>query len=512
MEATSPEPPSAEQGHIEHVDDQSTSYQTNSANPADTEVAAELAVSVAKLRSTVSEEYSVVFLPQEPSSSVTSLLLSIKDLLESLDQWSQKHIHASGVSDVYVRMEDSFNAVVAAFQASGVDMSALLDIPQELRYILEETLAEGATPNNLEAYLPRIRLIVQRLLRDISSKQDEYKKIKLDSGARPETVPIISKEYSPSRHGISGKTIRSPKITDEITSTMANSHGDHIVIGQPWLRKHYEPTRSPEMQIFEGLDDETPKYSKHAARELYTWSKCQHPNIQRLLGLVQFRGQIGMVSEWVPNGNLLEYVSRHPDVNRYVLSKQLSDGLSYLHGFGVIHGDLKGANVLISGDGIPLLTDFGNAELHQRTLQFSITGSQTSISVRWAAPEILQGIATCSVQGDIYALGMTILEAFTGTIPYPKKNEAAVMFAVVIAKAFPERPETHIPQNSEHGDALWSLLEWCWAFEPEKRPSASEVKARLDHITQSGLRTIPLAPVDVVKAKEGHGISSLSEF
>ncbi|QRW02774.1 actin-interacting protein 3 [Ceratobasidium sp. AG-Ba] len=198
MEATSPELPSAEQGHIEHIDDQSTSYQTNSANPADTKVAAELAVSVAKLRSTVSEEYSVVLQCYE-SPPLNNGLTRIIGSMES------KTHNASGISDVYVRMEDGFKAVVAAFQVSGVDMSDLLDIPQELRYILDETLAEDATPNNLEVYLPRIRLIVQRLLQDISSKQDEYKKIKLDSatsrGARPETAPSMSKD-SPSRHGI----------------------------------------------------------------------------------------------------------------------------------------------------------------------------------------------------------------------------------------------------------------------------------------------------------------------
>lgn len=54
-----------------------------------------------------------------------------------------------------------------------------------------------------------------------------------------------------------------------------------------------------------------------AARELYTWSRCQHPNVLRLLGLVEFRDQIGMVSDWVEEGNLPSYLSSHPEADRY---------------------------------------------------------------------------------------------------------------------------------------------------------------------------------------------------
>lgn len=56
---------------------------------------------------------------------------------------------------------------------------------------------------------------------------------------------------------------------------------------------------------------------KNAARELYTWSRCQHPNVHRLLGLVVFRDQIGMVSNWAEEGNLPSYLRRHPDADRY---------------------------------------------------------------------------------------------------------------------------------------------------------------------------------------------------
>ncbi|KAG9080125.1 signal transducing kinase of the PAK [Ceratobasidium sp. 370] len=74
------------------------------------------------------------------------------------------------------------------------------------------------------------------------------------------------------------------------------------------------------------LDAEGQKHIKHAARELYTWSKCRHRNVQRLLGLVEFRDQIGMVSAWETNGDLNSYLQHYPETDRYQIA----------------HGDLKG--------------------------------------------------------------------------------------------------------------------------------------------------------------------------
>ncbi|KAG9086513.1 hypothetical protein FS749_003605 [Ceratobasidium sp. UAMH 11750] len=70
------------------------------------------------------------------------------------------------------------------------------------------------------------------------------------------------------------------------------------------------------MRIFFGFDSRDQKFLKHAARELYTWSKCRHRNVQQLLGLVEFQCQIGMVSVWQGNGHLRDYVKRHPEVDR----------------------------------------------------------------------------------------------------------------------------------------------------------------------------------------------------
>ncbi|KAF8593909.1 kinase-like protein [Ceratobasidium sp. AG-I] len=219
---------------------------------------------------------------------------------------------------------------------------------------------------------------------------------------------------------------------------------------------------------------------QNAARELHTWSKCQHPNVLKLLGLVQFRNQIGMVAEWMGNGNLPAYILKHPDANRHQLCVQVCNGLSYLHEIGVIHGDLKGLNVLVSNNGTAMLADFGNAIMQERTLQFTASTAKSNFantSFR-KAPELIDGSGIYSVAADVYALGMvgtSLYETVTGQVPYAGKTDHAVYFAVAVKKEPPVRPEEYIPSNNLRGEALWSLLLNCWAYEPKDRPSAATV-------------------------------------
>ncbi|CAE6438097.1 unnamed protein product [Rhizoctonia solani] len=155
---------------------------------------------------------------------------------------------------------------------------------------------------------------------------------------------------------------------------------------------------------------ETSENIQDAARELHTWSKCKHPNVLPLYGLVTFRNRIGMVSPWMSEGTMPRYLKAKPEANRHNLCIRMCEGLSYLHDNGIVHGDLKGANVLISGDGTPVLTDFGNSTLKDQTLKFTQAAGEDALTVRWSAPEFIKdsGVSQRTKASDIYALGMTI--------------------------------------------------------------------------------------------------------
>ncbi|EUC62630.1 tyrosine kinase catalytic domain protein [Rhizoctonia solani AG-3 Rhs1AP] len=234
------------------------------------------------------------------------------------------------------------------------------------------------------------------------------------------------------------------------------------------------------------------KLFKHAAHELYIWSKCKHPNILELIGMAKFRNQITMVSPWMENGNLQSFLPQHSELDRCKMCVQISDSISYLHSQGVVHGDIKGANILVSHDHTPKLADFGNAWLSEEapSLRFATTTSSTSMSIRWAAPEIVLENVQLSFKADIYSLGMTILEVITGLPPYESLGELAAL-SKIMTKTHPERPESHIPSGAEQADRLWSLLTDCWNPNPQDRPTANEVRNEMKAITPEGLLKRP---------------------
>ncbi|KAG8716715.1 hypothetical protein FRC09_015317 [Ceratobasidium sp. 395] len=203
----------------------------------------------------------------------------------------------------------------------------------------------------------------------------------------------------------------------------------------------------------------------------YMWSKFKHKNVHSLIGLALFRNQIAMVSPWMGCGTLGNYVARNPAINVHDMCAQVVEGLAYVHTQGVIHGDIKGGNILVTESGTPKLTDFGCAALRQDfTIGFTKTGHH--FSLRWAAPELqTHDDPVPTTKSDVYALGMTILEVISGQVPYHRaKRDATVMNLVIYKREMPDRPQQIIR------DALWNMLRKTWSYEPAERPKLDEVR------------------------------------
>ncbi|KAG9076485.1 GTP-binding protein Rho1 [Ceratobasidium sp. 370] len=142
----------------------------------------------------------------------------------------------------------------------------------------------------------------------------------------------------------------------------------------------------------------------------------------------------------------------------------------------MVHGDLKGANVLISKTGVAKLADFGNTKLGEQTLQLT-TRTSTPYSLRWAAPEILEN-SPCSMPADIYALGMTIYETVTGSVPFADKGDMAVPVEVLMHRRFPSRNDDLILVRGDK-DQLWQLMTRCWDHKSSSRPKATKIEEQL---------------------------------
>ncbi|KAG8683912.1 hypothetical protein FRC09_015731, partial [Ceratobasidium sp. 395] len=228
-----------------------------------------------------------------------------------------------------------------------------------------------------------------------------------------------------------------------------------------------------------GGSEQQQKHLKHAAREIHTWSKLQHPHVLVLLGLVQYRGRICMVSPWMKRGSLRNHMERTPGRKRSQLCTKIAGAVSYLHESGVSPPKERTQdNILVSNDGEPLVTDFGNAVLRERTLKFTSTTTGHKISSRWTAPELLHG-DPYSFEADVYALGMTILEVVTEDVPYATIHREVAVIAAILTGVLPERPQAQIPSTSTFGEALWALLNECWTLDPMKRPTAAAVRDKM---------------------------------
>ncbi|EUC58193.1 tyrosine kinase family catalytic domain protein, partial [Rhizoctonia solani AG-3 Rhs1AP] len=220
------------------------------------------------------------------------------------------------------------------------------------------------------------------------------------------------------------------------------------------------------------------KTLKRAARELFYWSRLRHKNIHQLMGVIVFRDEyLGMVSEWMENGDLRKYLRKRPGADRHQLCVDVASGLEYMHNQDMAHGDLKAANVLVSSDGIARLSDFDFSVMSAASnLVFTESSNTRTGTLRWLAPEMLfEDTPKRTTESDVYALGMTMLEIFTGSVPYAECQMDYSVMKKVERGTLPTRPTEQQFGNDQRGDAVWQLMLSCWSRKLDERPSAGRV-------------------------------------
>ncbi|KAI5118348.1 hypothetical protein M0805_009151 [Coniferiporia weirii] len=245
------------------------------------------------------------------------------------------------------------------------------------------------------------------------------------------------------------------------------------------------------------------KMFRNLLREVLLWRQLRHPHLLQLIGVHNDKGLSMLpliVSEWMESGNVLQYMNgqKNPASKEYLLS-QVASALDYLHTREppVIHQDLRCSNILIDGECRALLSDFGLSRLDSDYFH-SLTSALEDGNVRWRAPELLfpraDGRPLPTRKSDIWSFGMLMLELFTERAPFTNiACDAAVIIDLYHGKK-PERPESDGPFVKTRGgvnDRLWSIIEKCWADDPEDRPSASLLAFALKtdlEVMRQGLR------------------------
>ncbi|KAJ7157387.1 kinase-like domain-containing protein [Mycena filopes] len=149
-------------------------------------------------------------------------------------------------------------------------------------------------------------------------------------------------------------------------------------------------------------------------REALVWQRLRHPHILPLLGIDRdtFPSSLCMVSPWMQNGTVLKYLNDHGRANVDKLLWEVAQGLHYLHSQNLVHGDLRGSNILITPEWRACLTDFGLASISDATTKGT---TKQSGSIRWMAPELIDpsqfgGRFLRTFASDVYAFGCVCIE------------------------------------------------------------------------------------------------------
>ena len=116
---------------------------------------------------------------------------------------------------------------------------------------------------------------------------------------------------------------------------------------------------------------------------------------------------------------------RFPENLVALYMSQVLQGLQYLHDQGVIHRDIKGANILTTKQGLVKLADFGVASRTTGLHESSVVGTPY-----WMAPEVIE-LSGATTASDIWSLGCTVIELLDGKPPYHKLQPMPALFRIV---------------------------------------------------------------------------------
>ncbi|KAG9089637.1 hypothetical protein FS749_001185 [Ceratobasidium sp. UAMH 11750] len=247
-----------------------------------------------------------------------------------------------------------------------------------------------------------------------------------------------------------------------------------------------------------GMTDKDNRFLRDA--ELWATFKSDFTLTFYGIGMESFQGdrnfQLYMVSPLMKNLDAVTYLKQHkngPGMKEGIMRiiTDAAKGLQYLHNREppVVHCGMRGDNILVTDSGGGVLGGFGLIKelgtgmgpTVPPTLMTGDTDSQ-----RWMAPEMFaEDSPVLRTESDVWGWAMAALELLSGQIPYQEhKKSHSVMFDIRGNKRPIRAKYTDFERYALKPDEMWALLEKCWEFEPEQRPTIDKVLVDLKRITK----------------------------
>ncbi|KAF2220540.1 kinase-like domain-containing protein [Elsinoe ampelina] len=247
------------------------------------------------------------------------------------------------------------------------------------------------------------------------------------------------------------------------------------------------------------MDGERDGFPVTAIREIKLLQSLHHPNIVALQETMVEKNDCFMIFEYLSHD--LTGLLNHPNfdltaAHKKDLAKQLFEGLDYLHRRGVLHRDIKAANILVSKSGQLKLADFGLARFYAKSRKQDYTNRV--ITIWYRSPELLLGETQYGPAVDIWSAACVLVEIFTKHAIFPgdggEINQLDKIYNVlgtpsrnvwpgIVELQWYEllRPQQKLPSTfaEKYQDRVtkeaFGLLEAMFQFDPELRPSANDV-------------------------------------
>lgn len=247
------------------------------------------------------------------------------------------------------------------------------------------------------------------------------------------------------------------------------------------------------------MEGERDGFPVTAIREIKLLQSLKHINIVNMQEVMVEKNDCFMVFEYLSHD--LTGLLNHPSfkleaTHKKHLAKQLFEGLDYLHRRGVLHRDIKAANILVSSEGLLKIADFGLARFFAKRRQLDYTNRV--ITIWYRSPELLLGETQYGPAVDIWSAACVLVEIFTRHAIFPgdgtEISQLDKIYAIMgtpnkkdwpglVDMAWFEllRPTSRRPNNFAEKykervtPAAYELLEAMLQYDPAKRPTASDI-------------------------------------
>ncbi|KAI9433952.1 kinase-like domain-containing protein [Lactarius indigo] len=289
----------------------------------------------------------------------------------------------------------------------------------------------------------------------------------------PQVIQDSQQVVIAEERGGANRVVISPRLRSADLSGKVSVDSGHTVIEGRFLDFYMgEWTNDGAPAALGRPRDQSPTSQMRFKEKVESWHGLHHRNVLSFFGHVKIEDTVYSVSPWMENGNIRDYVRSNPDADRMRLLSEVASGMEFLHENGIVHGDLCGKNVLISGDGKAFICGFNLSEFVNPTSDIS--------RARWLAPERITSASVTSptFKADVWSFGLLSLEVFTDADPYSPYSDLYV--PVLLSQGKP--PEDPGPAAVGLSPKMWELMQSCWEVNPEVRPDMDKIQSAMRNL------------------------------